>query len=257
MKRLLNLLPARAYLRLKWNYSKLFERESFEQRQDLRHTTTCGTFSFKEFDRKKAIFVHIPKCAGIAVKKALFDDLSGGHTKLSTYCTVFEPELFLSYFKFTFIRNRWDRLVSAYHFLKGGGYGEADKNWFARELGNFRDFDEFVRNWLKAENIRKHIHFIPQMEFLEDENNDGIKVDYIGLYENIEDDFNHIAKRLGVGETLKKRNGSNHESYKDYYCDTTREIVRNVYLKDIERLGYDFENSNIARQVAARDATLP
>ena len=255
MKRLLNALPARAYLQLKWNYGKLFDRKTFRHLQKLRHTTQ-GTFSFQEFDRKRAIFVHIPKCAGIAVKKALFDDLSGGHTKLSAYCRVFEPDLFLSYFKFAFIRNPWDRLVSAYHFLKGGGYGTGDKNWFERELASYRDFEDFVHKWLRIENIHKHIHFIPQTEFLEDENNSGIKVDYIGFYENIDDDFNYIATRIGVDCTLKKGNVSSHESYRDYYCASTRDIVREVYRTDIERFGYDFENSSIVTQIAARDIAL-
>lgn len=257
MKRLLNVLPTRVYLQLKWNYGKLLDRKNFDELQQLRHTATTDSFSFKEFDSKKAIFVHIPKCAGVAIKKALFDNLSASHTKLTMYCRVFEPELFLRYFKFTFIRNPWDRLVSAYHFLQGGGYGDGDRRWFQRELGVYKDFDDFVRNWLRVENIYKHIHFCPQVEFLEDENNSGVKVDYIGLYENIESDFDYVARRLGVKNSLRKGNTSRHKSYRDYYSATTRDIVAEVYLRDIERFGYDFENASVARQVANRDATLP
>ena len=149
MRRILNALPVQLYLQLKWNYARTFDRENFFQLQRLRHETPQGTFSFREFDTRRAIFIHIPKCAGIAIKKALFNDLSGSHTKLSTYCRIFEPHLILTYFKFTFIRNPWDRLVSAYHFLRAGGYNEADRRWFARELGSYRDFDDFVRNWLR------------------------------------------------------------------------------------------------------------
>lgn len=257
MRALLNALPAHTYLRLKWNFAKLFDRRTFEDLQRLRRNTTPGTASLRDFDQKKAIFIHIPKCAGIAVKRALFEDIATAHTKLSTYGKVFEPELFLTYFKFTFVRNPWDRLVSAYHFLQRGGYGDADKKWFERELSGYKDFDDFVRNWLKAENIHKHIHFIPQVEFLQDENNDGVKIDYVGLYENIENDFDYIARRLGLENTLKRENASPHKSYKDYYCGATREIVRAVYLRDIERFGYDFENSRLAAQIAARDAALP
>lgn len=254
MKTLLNVLPVRAYLQLKWTYARTFDRQAFNELQRLRHETTLGTFSFREFDRKKAIFIHIPKCAGIAIKQALFDDLSGGHTTLSAYCRVFEPELFLTYFKFTFIRNPWDRLVSAYHFLKAGGYDEADRKWFARELGGYTDFDDFVRNWLRLDNIYKHIHFCPQMEFLEDSNHRGVKVDYIGLYENIANDFDYIARHLSVGNTLQHGNASRHKSYREYYCDTTREIVHQIYRRDIVQFGYDFENSRTAAQIAARDA---
>lgn len=257
MKILLNVLPTRAYLQLKWTLGKHFDRKAFDRLQQLRHTTEGGSFSFREFDKRRAIFVHIPKCAGVAVKRALFQNLSGGHTKLPTYCRVFEPRLFLAYFKFTFVRNPWDRLVSAYHFLREGGYGDADKAWFERELGMYADFDDFVRNWLRVENLHKHIHFCPQGEFLEDKNNSGVRVDYVGFYENIENDFNYIARRLGVDNYLKKGNTSAHRSYKNYYSDTTREIVHGIYSKDIERFGYDFDNSNVASQIESRDAALP
>ena len=257
MRPILNALPVQVYLRLKWNYARVFDRENFNQLQRLRQDTTEGTFSFREFDKRQAIFVHIPKCAGIAIKRALFNDLSGGHTKLSSYCRVFEPELFLTYFKFTFIRNPWDRLVSAYHFLRAGGYNDADRRWFDRELGTYSDFDDFVRNWLRPENLNKHIHFHPQIDFLRDPGHRGIHVDYIGFYENITRDFNYIAERIGVNSPLKQRNASEHKSYQDYYTDTTREIVRKVYICDIEGFGYDFENANLPAQIAARDAPEP
>jgi hypothetical protein len=256
VRRLLNVLPARTYLQLKWQYAKLFDRREFDALQQLRRVTTPGLASLRDFDKKKAIFIHIPKCAGIAVKKALFSDIATAHTKLSAYCRVFEPDLFLAYFKFTFVRNPWDRLVSAYHFLKGGGYGEGDKRWFERELATYEDFDDFVRNWLKPKNIHRHIHFCPQVEFLRDENHDGVGIDYVGFYENIEKDFDYIARRIGVGNSLKRENVSAHKSYKDYYNETTRNIVRQVYLQDIEQFGYDFENTNLPQQIANRDAAL-
>lgn len=250
------MLPSRTYLQLKWSYGKVFDRHTFNELQELRRTVRGETLSLQEFDKKKAIFVHIPKCAGIAVKKALFDDLSGGHTKLTTYCRAFEPDLFLSYFKFTFIRNPWDRLVSAYHYLSNGGYGARDREWFERELATYNDFDDFVCNWLRPENLHKHIHFCPQVDFVEDRNHRGVGVDYLGFYENIEEDFNYIANRIGVAKTLQKRNSSSHSSYKQYYREATREIVRSVYRKDIERFGYNFDNSSTATQIANRNASL-
>lgn len=256
MRRLLNFLPARSYLQLKWNYARLLDRRAFQEQQQLRRVTTLGAASLRDFDRKKAIFIHIPKCAGIAVKRALFEDIATAHTKLSEYCRIFEPELFLTYFKFTFVRNPWDRLVSAYHFLKGGGYGEGDNRWFERELGAYSNFDDFVRSWLRPENIHKHIHFHPQIEFLEDENHDAIRIDYVGLYENIDGDFSYIARRIGVDRSLRRENISTHKSYKEYYNETTRKIVGDVYWQDIERFGYDFENSTLPLQLANRDATL-
>ena len=72
----------------------------------------------KVFDKKKCIFFHIPKTAGISLVKALFGDLDWGHRDVKYYRNVFNKKKFDSYFKFTFVRNPYDRLFSAYSFLK-------------------------------------------------------------------------------------------------------------------------------------------
>ena len=72
----------------------------------------------KVFDEKKCIFFHIPKTAGISLVKALFGDLDWGHRDVNYYINVFDKKRFNDYFKFTFVRNPYDRLFSAYSFLK-------------------------------------------------------------------------------------------------------------------------------------------
>ena len=75
---------------------------------------------------------------------------------LKEYSTVFEPATFQSYFKFTFVRNPYDRLVSAFHYLKQGGMNEKDKAFKEQELSSFENFGDFVRNWITSENIWKY-----------------------------------------------------------------------------------------------------
>ena len=57
---------------------------------------------------------------------------------------------------------------------------------------------------------------------------------------------------MGVPATLRSTNPSRHRDYRDYYSDETREIVAMVYAEDIALLGYDFDNANLADQLAAR-----
>ncbi len=66
------------------------------------------------------------------------------------------------YFSFTFIRNPWDRLASACHFLKAGGFNEADRRRAGEHLSDHDDFRSFVRNWITSDNVRSWVHFIPQ-----------------------------------------------------------------------------------------------
>ncbi|HTL74630.1 MAG TPA: sulfotransferase family 2 domain-containing protein, partial [bacterium] len=79
------------------------------------------------FDQHRCIFVHVPKCAGISLVKSLFGDFDCGHTNLRRYQIMFAPAEFNGYFKFTIVRNPFDRVVSAFLFLKKGGVNEKDR----------------------------------------------------------------------------------------------------------------------------------
>ena len=76
--------------------------------------------SLQGFDKHRCIFVHIPKCGGISVGRALFGTYYGNHMNALTYQLIFDKSTYDAYFKFTFVRNPWSRLFSAFHFLRNG-----------------------------------------------------------------------------------------------------------------------------------------
>ncbi len=223
--------------------------------QEKRRIVTTDTYSYKPFDDSRSIFVHIPKCAGVSVARSLYGNLAGGHATLEEYFRVFKPAEILSYFKFTIVRNPWDRLVSAYHFLRTGGFGSADKRWFEGELAGYSGFEEFVVGWLNKENIWKWPHFRPQCHYITDSAG-KIKLDFNCLFENLEEDFQIVAQKIGRNCSLPKINQSDRQEYKAYYSDRTRELVSTVYEKDIALLGYCFDNSSVESQLARRSACL-
>jgi hypothetical protein len=237
---LYNLLPSRLYLELKWFDFKINQPEDYKLTQ-LRRVKDFNGYGFKSFDEKKAIFVHIPKCAGISVCKSLFGNLGGGHNTLEQYTYIFSPKELSSYFKFTFVRNPWDRLVSAYHFLQKGGISNEDKHFFDVHLAKYKDFDDFVINWINKENIMRGLHFRPQWSFIYDKRQ-KITVDFIGKFEDIDKDFNFVCQKLGVDIIIEKTNVTERRPYQKYYSEETKEIVRNVYQRDIEEFGYIFES---------------
>jgi hypothetical protein len=218
--------------------------------QEMRKIDTEKGRSLKPFDEQKSIFVHITKCAGISISMSLFGNLGGAHLRVPHYELIFSKLEFEDYFKFTFVRNPWDRLVSAFLFLKKGGANKVDKAWTEENLSRFEDFNTFVTVWVNRKNVNTWKHFVPQYKFVCEPGDQTPKVDFTGYFERLEDDFKYIQKRLGDNSSLQHLNRTQGErkDYKEYYTQTTKEIVADVYEEDIRIFGYDFENGFLERR---------
>lgn len=234
-------------------YLQYVRPSKFHRFQEQRTRPMPDNHSCVPFDQHRCIFVHIPKCAGISVSRSLFGNVSGAHHTLKKFQIMFGPREFSEYFKFSFVRNPWDRLVSAFHFLKKGGLTVCDKKWSDKNLSPYPDFDAFVRRGLQEKKIRAFPHFRPQCDYIcLAKNRPG--VDFIGYFENLDEDFSYICQQLKVNPTLQSlnRNDSRKRDFREYYTAETREIVARVYADDIQVLGYSFDNGNISKLLAAR-----
>jgi len=228
----------------------------FGRLQHKRGIETEDGYTYKPYDDHRCIFVHIPKAAGMSICRSLFGNLAGGHATLADYQVIFSRQEFDSYFKFTFVRNPWDRLLSAYHFLCTGGVTEHDRNW-AHHIRHYESFDAFVRHGLKTPRMRKKLHFRSQSSFLRIPYNETIPLDYLGYFENIQQDFETIRRRIGLGDStiLRHVNKTTVEKTSDFrtaYTDQTRQIVADFYADDIELLGYSFDNCSLPQQLQKR-----
>lgn len=189
----------------------------------------------------KCIFIHIPKNAGISVSYTLFGNTGGSHRKLKDYQRIFGRRTVSKYYKFSFVRNPWDRLVSTYFFLTNGGLTEKDKKWTAQHIAEYSDFTDFVTNWLSVDHVNNSLHFQEQHLFLTNHNNE-LDVDFLGRFENLAQDFQTICEHLQIERTLKKTNSSKRKNdYRSYYNETTKAIVAEVYERDIHLFNYSFE----------------
>ena len=217
--------------------------------QEMRKLETDKGRSLKPFDEQKCIFVHITKCAGISIATSLFGNLGGGHLRVPHYQLIFNQREFEDYFKFTFVRNPWDRLVSAFLFLKRGGANKIDRKWAEENLSQFADFDAFVTRWVNRKNVNKWKHFVPQYKFLSNPGSLTPVVDFIGYFECLNDDFIHIQERLNKQTSLQHLNKTVGEKkgYREYYTAATQKIVADVYREDIQLFGYDFDNAHLKR----------
>jgi hypothetical protein len=224
--------------------------------QRLRTGHTPGGFTFKDYDSRQCFFIHIPKTAGMSVRQALFGSQAANHSTARTVQILLSKREYDRCFKFAFVRNPWDRVFSAFSFLAKGGLHETDASFARTHLSSFRDFRDFVKRGLRVPAINGFYHFRPQLDFLLVPNDSRLQVNFVGLYENLSSDFAFIANRIGCPlATLGHANMSGSDAatgYLDVYDDECREIVREVYREDIDRLGYCFDNSSLGHQLASR-----
>lgn len=229
------LVPAETRL---WLY-KLRHPEEFQALRTQVNPSPKGDFSLRNCDRYHAVFVHITKSAGTSVAKGLFGELPYHYTA-TEYRVIFGRKTFNEYFKFAFVRNPWDRLYSAYSFLKDGGWDENDRAWAEKNLAQVPDFSTFVNEWLTRDRLDSHIHFWPQHKFICSAGGRGL-IDYLGYFETLEKDFNYIAERIGVQARLQHVNASTRSDYRSVYDARTIAKVATLYQEDIAMLGYRFD----------------
>ena len=221
-----------------WLYKQRHPRE-FRQLRTRCDSNGEVAFSLSGFAQRKAIFVHITKSAGTSVGLGLFGMLPSHYTAWQ-YRVIFGRSAFNRYFKFTFVRNPWDRLYSAFSYLKGGGWHSDDARWADEHLQGIDDFNQFVTEWLNPERLNSHIHFWPQSRFIVD-GKGRVLVDYLGYFETLDRDFPNIAARVNPQAQLVRTNSSRRGSYLDVYTPAASARVAQLYAEDIRRFGYRFD----------------
>ncbi|MEM8866295.1 MAG: sulfotransferase family 2 domain-containing protein [Planctomycetota bacterium] len=151
------------------------------------------------------------------------------HTDMHTVQRVLPRDVFDSLYKFTFVRNPWDWLVSRYHYIQ-----QRNRHGQHRRVGRLGGFAEYVR-WQASK--RRH----GQSELVMDRSG-NLLVDFVGRYETLAEDFATVTQHLRMPiKPLGRRNTSNHEDYRTYYDRATQQFVRDHWAHDIEAFGYEYE----------------
>ena len=197
--------------------------------------------------QKRFLFVHIPKTAGNSIQSTLRDysedqlvalrkeqdgierfGLRNSNYKIKKHSTLCEyrdalgNEQFRSLYKFTCVRNPWDRMVS-YYFTPT----QNPETW---------DRKKFRNTISKAVSVADYLRLDPNEE------DPFANVNYIIRFENLADDFRIVCGTLGISPaTLPRYNRSSREHYSKYYDDELRELVRMRFAAEIEHFGYTFE----------------
>lgn len=138
----------------------------------------------------------------------------------------FVPDSLEKYFTFSFVRNPWDRFVSAWRYM-------------GRDSNSSQPFEEFIklleREVKTGASLTWEYLSLPQSDFIG-------SPDFTGKFETLDDDFSLICETLGLPvRKLKKRNTTGGKHYKEYYTSKTKNIVSELYKKDIERFKYVYD----------------
>ena len=188
----------------------------------------------------------------MSLRKAISDslpstELNQSHStakEMRDYCYACDGRWFWNTaFKFSFVRNPFDWVVSLYEFIRG------NSNHVNYEEIKDMDFETFCQwnvDCIKNKKKNPNGTFNTMTEFLYDENK-VLLVDFIGRLENVDEDFKVIAKRLNIPLTnihevyVPKINPSNREpDYKSYYNDNSRKIIEEGFAEDLLNFNYSF-----------------
>jgi hypothetical protein len=207
-------------------------------------------------DRHRFIYVHTPKSGGSSIEEVLLkneieiddvnfqkkfwaDNLSiklkkkffigktdqkfAPHHYTTEMLKTEYPNKFKNYFKFTFVRNPWDKVVSEWLYFKKI---DPEYNFAFKESINNKSY------WNKPYPFEEHTW--SQVEF-------ASECDYVGRFESLQKDFDTVCEMVGITkQKLPHRNKSKCKNYIDYYDDESKEMVAKKYAKDIEYFGYKF-----------------
>ena len=223
------------------------------------------------FKVKSCLYIRIPKTAstslmrkfkivnnssGVRLNQLIYTNLNDrlfnkgldwSNNQLIEFEHNIPTEVFQNLYKFSFVRNPFDRAVSAWAYMQRRRYIRISKKY---KLNNCT----FVDFWKRVQDSQLNFtdpeqwddltwHLSPMYIHLINQQN-KLGIDFIGKVENIKSDFNKVCKHLNANKivNLPVLRKTNHRKPQDYYTNETIEIVSKLYERDFKEFQY---NTNI------------
>lgn len=178
-------------------------------------------------DKHKTVFIHIPRNAGRSVCEAL-----GVSSKdLPEFRSITEiekknPIAILSYYKWTIVRNPWERELSLYNYA-------LEENIIDNK--SFEDYLEMV----KSKSINNSIIQKNQIDYFTQ--NHYVQVDQIVRLEYISTAWKKICEQIKI-EKIDLQHINKSKNQENQYTQESMRLVAEIRKQDIEFLKYDFPN---------------
>ena len=188
----------------------------------------------KKGSKRDFVFIHIPKTGGTSIV-SIFGEAFQKHNTSKEVIDQIGKERWNEAYKFSVVRNPWDRIHSWYKFRvkhdqqKMRSKPISFKDWVACTLGEPKDLYYYYRPKT----------FMQQMDWIE--NDEGrIDMDRIIRFENLQADFDLVANDVGIRSQLPHINKTTETNYRDFYDEKTKQLVADWHQKDIQYFGYEF-----------------
>ncbi len=186
----------------------------------------------------KFIFVHVGRTGGTSFERAAGVpvtsdlrtrflgncDFNEKHKNFEYYRTNYPGE-FDSFFKFTIVRNPFDRLVSRWL-------------WRTTVLKETKwvDFKQFIET-RPISSKYSEFYKLSEKSIIESVN----QFDFIGRFEDIQNTYKFLCHRFKIQEcNIPHTNKTILHNYKDYYNSDTVKLVKKIYHIDLDLFDYDF-----------------
>lgn len=224
------------------------------------HTISYSSEKIIEIAPLKALYIPVPKVACSSIKRVmatLIDvEIPGEgvnvHRANFPVVDISALDQYTHYWKFGFVRNPWDRLVSCYSekikpdsefvgktnsFVKGVHKGLVKYGVFEANM----PFDAFLKAIVSIPDHEADQHFRSQHTFLTDTHG-HLFANFVGKFETMDEDFQYVMQTLKAPSaiTLSRSNKTRHSPYRKYYTDSLMDLFQKRYSKDISLFEYEF-----------------
>jgi len=190
---------------------------------------------------KKCIFIHIPKTGGTSVEQFIRDqdrndiqylgvrnNRSMHHMTASQLKLELLPTQYNSYYRFSIVRNPYDRLLSEYYWSPVLGHKKGHT-----KLEFLKHVILIVRHQLYYTNIYFD-HFIPQYKFVYEQKR--LQVHHLFKFEDMEWVKTFLSRKLNIHSEFPYFNKT--EIPKEEWSEEEKKLIYALYQEDFKRFGY-------------------
>lgn len=188
---------------------------------------TAQRYNVYSSDEKNFVWFRVFKVASFTIKSILVKQVPDlDHSRPPTL-----PRYLKKHFKFAFVRNPWDRVVSCYFNKVLTKKAPDFKECFGKGFDYFVDFIDKLDVSRANSHLKLQTRLIPVKE-----------CDFIGKLENFTHDFQYVCDMIGIQcDIIPHKHKTDHVHYSTYYTFRTKKIIAKKYKEDIEAFGFTFE----------------
>lgn len=204
----------------------LTSEKIYKKLSEIQSSGGCG---IHVFDDPKIIYIHLSKCAGTTIHKALTSKLKEvprQEVNLQEIANNFDE-----YFSFTVVRNTYSKVLSEYNHEVNSNLHTMDFDEWLESVCNRKRIDGRVGCFADYSNKYNELD---QKPFCVIEGQPYLS--YIGRFKNLNDVFDRLREKAGGKITFAKLNPTSYNKIK--MTSNQIQLIEERFREDIEYFGF-------------------